>query len=194
MICGVVLTGAQEEAGIRQRPKLLFTVLVFQFSSYCFVRTMWQGGVFTNDMEIQWRYLKVASLFLGKDASPTLMRSGIVEPGHQPHKGRWLMTQHACHRPGVGQCTFLVILPYLLALFLGLEKWGSAGYAVAKVKKNAKISTWNVTQFKGAYTSDTWYLFCVFVVWFVSVCFTIYSGSANVWYTTVVGFWVKDRI
>ena len=179
MICGVVLTGAQEEAGIRQRPKLLFTVLVFQFSSYCFVRTMWQGGVFTNDMEIQWRYLKVASLFLGKDASPTLMRSGIVEPGHQPHKGRWLMTQHACHRPGVGQCTFLVILPYLLALSLGLEKWGSAGYAVAKVKTNAKISAWSKqhklrvhTNFRNVsyqvYRSYIWYI--VFIVFRGSVC------------------------
>ena len=60
------------------------------------------------------------------------MQSGIMDPGCQLYKGPSLIAQRTCHRPGVGQCTFLVIT---------IISWVVAGVgyaAVTVVKTNAK--------------------------------------------------------
>ena len=65
------------------------------------------------------------------------MQSGVMDPGHQPYEGPWLIAERTSHRPGVGQCTFLVItvISCIISRSSKVRTCGIPWYAVVTVAK-----------------------------------------------------------
>ena len=182
---------SQKEAGVRREP------------SHCFLRVATKclhkrKGTIIMILEgwitLSWkgRYNHVHAIRDYMDAGP------------QPYEGPWLIAQHTSHRPGVGQCTFLVItiISCIVSRSWKVRTCGICSNGGQGKREN--IGMKYVTQFKGAYgnyerflpsmTAHTWYLFMfLWFNFFLSVSqHTLEVPRCGI--PMVAGFWAKDRM
>ena len=117
------------------------------------------------------------------------MQPGIVDPGHQPQKGRWVMTQRTCHRPDVRQCAFLVVA--IISCIVSRSWIVRTCRRCCSNGKNKRENTSMkyVRQLKGEHTYDI----CLCFRGLICFCFTMLSKCHDMVQRLLISEWWRPE-